>query len=179
MTDTQENASVFTLGLAAKEVGLAKSTVHTAIKNGKLSASKVDGIYQIQAAELFRVWPRKSREKEPESAGAALVHQAVLEVKLEASERENQQLKTQLEDTRIERDKWADGFANEQAKSTQYRLDYQQEKEANLAAKSEPQKEPNRSAITPWILGVVLIALAAILADRFGMISLLELTGNS
>ena len=47
-----------TLGQAAKEVGKSKSTINRAIKNGRLSAQRLDdGSYRIDPAELFRVWP--------------------------------------------------------------------------------------------------------------------------
>ena len=47
-----------TLGQAAKEVGKSKSTINRAIKNGRLSAQRLeDGSYRIDPSELFRVWP--------------------------------------------------------------------------------------------------------------------------
>ena len=45
----------YTLGEAAKAVGFSKPTLSRAIKNGKLSASRLDdGSYSIDAAELER-----------------------------------------------------------------------------------------------------------------------------
>lgn len=45
----------YTLGEAAKAVGFSKPTLSRAIKNGKLSAKKLeDGSYQIDASELER-----------------------------------------------------------------------------------------------------------------------------
>jgi len=50
-----------TVGLAAKEVGKAKTTISRAIKSGKLSAKKnEDGSYSIDPAELFRAFPPKA-----------------------------------------------------------------------------------------------------------------------
>lgn len=47
-----------TLGQAAKEVGLSKTAISNAIKNGRLSAEKLEGgSYAIDPAELFRVYP--------------------------------------------------------------------------------------------------------------------------
>ncbi len=49
---------MFTLGQAAKETGVSKTAIARAIKSGRLSASKNDlGEYQIDPAELFRVYP--------------------------------------------------------------------------------------------------------------------------
>jgi excisionase family DNA binding protein len=51
-----------TFGLrdAARQVGVTKSTIHRAVQQGRLSASRTDGGgYAIDAAELFRVYPPK------------------------------------------------------------------------------------------------------------------------
>jgi hypothetical protein len=47
----------FTLGTAAQATGNGKTTIHTAIKTGKLSATRNEnGSYEIDASELFRVY---------------------------------------------------------------------------------------------------------------------------
>lgn len=52
---------MFTMGQAAKEAGVSKTTINRAIKSGRLSAEKLDdGSYRINAAELFRVFPPNS-----------------------------------------------------------------------------------------------------------------------
>lgn len=52
----------FTLGQAAKECGKSKPTLSKALASGKLSGTKnEDGTWTIQAAELFRVFPRKQQ----------------------------------------------------------------------------------------------------------------------
>lgn len=46
------------LSTAAKEIGRSKSTLSRAIKEGRLSAIRCeDGSYQIDRAELYRVFP--------------------------------------------------------------------------------------------------------------------------
>ena len=53
------------LGQAAKETGLDKSTISRAIKSGKLSATrKENGGYAIDPAELFRVFAPASKATE-------------------------------------------------------------------------------------------------------------------
>lgn len=48
----------FSLSQAAKETGKGKSSIHRAIKSGRLSAQRQeDGTYSIDAAELFRAFP--------------------------------------------------------------------------------------------------------------------------
>jgi len=52
-----------TLGEAEDEVGVAKSTISRAIKAGRLSANRNEhGHYQIDPAELFRVYPPKPKD---------------------------------------------------------------------------------------------------------------------
>lgn len=55
-----ENSHNFTLNEAAKETGRSKGTISKALNNGKLSyVSKTKSGYQIEPAELFRVFPPK------------------------------------------------------------------------------------------------------------------------
>lgn len=52
----------YSIGEAAKAVGLSKSTLSRAIKNGRISAvRRDDGSYSIEPAELHRVYPPLSR----------------------------------------------------------------------------------------------------------------------
>jgi excisionase family DNA binding protein len=48
---------VITLGQASKVVGISKPTISKAISSGKITAKKVDGIFQIEVSELLRVYP--------------------------------------------------------------------------------------------------------------------------
>jgi 6-phosphogluconate dehydrogenase len=57
----------FTLSQAAKETGKSKSLIHNAIKSGRLSAHKrEDGIFEIDASELFRVFKKNVQERQEE-----------------------------------------------------------------------------------------------------------------
>jgi hypothetical protein len=52
---------MLTMGEAAKEAGISKATLSRAIKNGRVSAKRNDkGGYDIDPAELFRVYPRNT-----------------------------------------------------------------------------------------------------------------------
>ena len=65
---------MFTMGQAAKEVGTSKTSIHRAIKSGKLSASRNDdGTFSIDPAELFRAYPRNG----PSRHGAGTLEQTV------------------------------------------------------------------------------------------------------
>src|SRR4051794_7134781 len=78
--------SIFTLGEAARTVHRSKSTLSKAIKSGRLSVmSRDDGSYQIDAAELFRVFapngsvnPEIERSATPEANGRT----ALLEIEI-------------------------------------------------------------------------------------------------
>jgi hypothetical protein len=80
------------LGQAAKEVGLDKSTLSRAIKRGRLSAQRTDsGGYAIDPAELFRVFPPSSQKPPALSPPMptppeALIENRELRIKLEAAE---------------------------------------------------------------------------------------------
>jgi len=52
----------YSLSKAALATGKGKSTIHRAIKSGKLSAQRHDnGSYTIDAAELFRAFPKNPK----------------------------------------------------------------------------------------------------------------------
>ena len=80
------------LGQAAKEVGLDKSTLSRAIKKGKLSAQRQEnGGYEIDPAELFRVFPPASQKSQRLSPSQDIPTDTLLEnrelrIKLEAAE---------------------------------------------------------------------------------------------
>lgn len=57
---------MLTLGEASKACNVTKSGISKAIKSGRLSANKNDiGQYEIDPAELFRVFPVKTGNSEP------------------------------------------------------------------------------------------------------------------
>jgi len=53
---------MLSLGEAARHAGVSKTTIHRAIKSGRLSAQRNDdGTYSIDPAEVFRVFPSEKR----------------------------------------------------------------------------------------------------------------------
>jgi len=98
---------MFTLGTAAKHVGKSKPTISKAIKDGKLSATKVNGVYQIDPSELSRAFPSTppagastGPERTVSSSGPLALseqHNAHLEATVG-------DLKARLEDMKAERD---------------------------------------------------------------------------
>lgn len=82
----------FSLSQAAKETGKGKSSIHRAIKAGRLSAQRhEDGTYSIDAAELFRAFPptlsepvsERSTEPHQERPVTPIVTEEVLRVRVE------------------------------------------------------------------------------------------------
>ena len=97
----------FTVGTAAKETGKAKSTISRYISTGKISAVKTKGgSYEIDAAELFRVFPRVERSNSSRNSQMerSATHKntdetRVLEAKLEFLQQERERERRQLEQT--------------------------------------------------------------------------------
>ena len=102
----------YTLNEAAKAVRKSKTTIHRAIKSGKISASKLEsGAYAIDPSELHRVFQigttersmRNDTEQHETAAGMADIRLEMLE---KERERERQQLEETIADLREDRDKW-------------------------------------------------------------------------
>ena len=106
----------YTLGEAAKAVGKSKTTLHRAIKSGKISASKTDdGSYVIEPSELHRLYPkvtggtvdapspRNDTEQHSNDLGTLRIQ---LEIQEKERERERELLQETIADLREDRDKW-------------------------------------------------------------------------
>lgn len=67
---------MFTLGEAAKKVGKSKTTLTRAIDAGRLSARrKDDGSYEIDPAELFRVYEEAQPSRDPQNGAVRDPHE--------------------------------------------------------------------------------------------------------
>lgn len=106
----------YTLGEAAKAVGKSKTTLHRAIKSGKISASKADnGSYVIEPSELHRLYPsvtggtpdapllRNDTEQQSNTLGSLRIQ---MEMQEKERERERAILQETIADLREDRDKW-------------------------------------------------------------------------
>ena len=77
-----------TLGTAAKATGLSRTAILRAIKSGKISASKnVHGEWDIDPAELHRVYPRKQDDAVTDNSNMDNAEFREIKAKLEAAER--------------------------------------------------------------------------------------------
>ena len=90
----------FTLGGAAKRLGLSKPTVSKHIKNGRLSGVKgADGVYQIDAAELARFEAEYRRVPPVGEADVEPVVPVADNVRLAVAEERARQLEERLAET--------------------------------------------------------------------------------
>lgn len=97
---------MFTLGTAAKHVGKSKPTISKAIKDGRLSANKVDGVYQIEPSELLRAFPSAPTEshREPQRSPSDSIALALAEQRNDHLEGTVEELRARLDDMKLERD---------------------------------------------------------------------------
>lgn len=96
----------YSLSAAAKATGKGKSTIHRAIKSGKISARRdEDGTYQIDAAELSREFLLNGigmTKRDEAAPGAELARNdtAVLEVKVAMLEAQLERERETVDDLR-------------------------------------------------------------------------------
>lgn len=116
------------LGQAAKETGMDKSTISRAIKSGKLSATrKENGSYEIDPAELFRVFAPAFKETEPPALAPATAMDGSSENQALRLQWEATALRMQLEAaTRRIQDK------DEEIRDLRHRLDIEGEERRKL-----------------------------------------------
>jgi hypothetical protein len=100
---------MLSLSEAATAAGIAKSTIWRAVKAGRVSATRTPmGTYQVDPAELFRVFPAMPKNVEMKQPAPATETGAVaaLEGQISALKEVSGLLKEQLEDVRKDRDAW-------------------------------------------------------------------------
>jgi hypothetical protein len=113
----REEKTMLSLSEAATAAGIAKSTIWRAVKTGRISATRTHtGTYEVDPAELFRVFPATPKDGDLKQAAMAIapVAMAALEAQIGALKEVSSLLKDQLEDIRKDRDAW-----RTQAESTQ------------------------------------------------------------
>ena len=117
-----------TLGQAAKAANVSKATLSKSLKSGRLSyIAKTPAGYEIDPAELFRVFP----PKQPETVTSERLETPPETVSSEGYRRENELLRQQLEETKADRDAW-----REQAQ--------------RLLLAAPDRGEPKRRTLWPW-----------------------------
>lgn len=137
----------YTLGEAAKAVDFSKPTLSRAIKNGKLSAKRLDdGSYQIDPAELER-WKEGNGHRNG-SAKRIATQKVTLETGGETLDSNALQVEVVTLRERLKSAEAARGFLEERVSDLQGRAERAETKEDKLLAliadlrPREPQPEP-------------------------------------
>jgi hypothetical protein len=165
----------FSLGQAAKETGLDKSTISRAIKSGRLSAQRKEGGggYAIDPAELFRVFPSAPKAQaasimQTAPAADVLLENRELRIKFEAAEARLRDKDAEVQDLR----RRLDLEGEERRKLTMMLLAYhpqehpkENEKSQVVASPQQPAQQPveqqpatatatpKKSTVWAWLLG--------------------------
>ena len=151
---------LLTLGQAAKLAGKSKSTLTRAIRAGRLSAAhRDDSGYQIDPAELCRVYDVRPATPEPVARNSGVTHHATPAqppgespesvARTAALEAENRMLRMMLDDVKTDRDHWRDMAESAQRLLTDQRRPTQRtatepatQRPAPARAASEPASAP-------------------------------------
>ena len=143
---------MLTLGQAAKETGKSKTAIANAIKEGRLSATRLEGgQYRIDPAELFRVYQSIDRQSErkgvqsetPADEAGLQCETELLRELVEQIKDERDDLRRRLDDAEAERRKEAE--AREQTAAELRRLTFlitHQQEPKPEATLVPPQPEP-------------------------------------
>jgi hypothetical protein len=154
-----------TLNQAAREAGKSKATLLAAIRGGRLSAPKDElGRYQIDPAELFRVYPPPAQRPDMETATDPMpptTETALLRQKVEFLERILQGIENERNDLRRRLD--AESEARENAAAEIHRLTLMLTHSPKIESEVQPVPTANQNdrpaPVRPWLW----IALAAVL----------------
>jgi excisionase family DNA binding protein len=96
----------YTLGEAAKAVGKSKATISKAIKNGRISAEKLEnGAFKIEPAELHRVYPSQSVNTQTEQKQTLGEHEETAREIIRLTEK-LKAVEQRVEDLTEDRNEW-------------------------------------------------------------------------
>lgn len=134
------------LSEAAKQTGKRRQTIHKAIKEGRISASKgVNGEWEIDPAELFRVYSPVSQvdiNERPQVDAGLHSMDSVLQREVDVLRERLTEKDTLIEDLRRDRDEWR--------------------RQATLLLTDQRPKA--RKQVWPWV-----VALALVIAVGLGI----------
>lgn len=160
-----------TLNQAAKEANKSPSTIHKAIKSGRLSVhSKDEGGYKIDPAELFRVFPKvnkantKSEQKKtPENRDEYKGEYLELKHKLELTEKDLEHEKQKSKALETERNKWEEESQKWQQQAERLSLTYQpaERSSEDSGNTGQEQVEAIKDAFSGpvWITALIMLCL--------------------
>ena len=154
-----------TLNQAAREAGRSKATLLKAIRGGRLSAPKDElGRYQIDPAELFRVYPPTGRRPDAETATDPMpptTETALLRQKVELLERIIRGIENERDDLRRRLDTESEARENAAAEIRRLTLMLTHQPKPELEAQPIPTADQNSRPTTvhPWLW----VALATVI----------------
>lgn len=91
----------YSLGQAAEAAGVSKTTLRRAIKSGRISANKrEDGSFEIDGAELARVFPRPTDGSAPPARHGAGNDHGMLRLEADLLREQLEQVKGERDDLR-------------------------------------------------------------------------------
>ncbi|CDH45454.1 hypothetical protein BN874_2420015 [Candidatus Contendobacter odensis Run_B_J11] len=154
-----------TLNQAAREAGKSKATLLAAIRGGRLSAPKDElGRYQIDPAELFRVYLPPAQRPDMETATDPMpptTETALLRQKVEFLERILQGIENERNDLRRRLD--TESEARENAAAEIHRLTLMLTHSPKIEPKVQPVPTANQNDRPALVRLWLWIALAAVL----------------
>ena len=166
-----------TLNQAAREAERSKATLLEAIRSGRLSAPKDElGRYQIDPAELFRVYPPTGQRPDAETATDPLLptpETALFRQKVELLERIIRGIENERDDLRRRLDAESEARENAAAEIRRLTLMLTHQPKPEPEAKPVPTADQNgRSAtVRPWLwvaLATVIIGVVFALWPAYG-----------
>ena len=166
-----------TLNQAAREAERSKATLLEAIRSGRLSAPKDElGRYQIDPAELFRVYPPTGQRPDAETATDPLLptpETALLRQKVELLERIIRGIENERDDLRRRLD--AESEARENAAAEIRRLTLMLTHQSKPEPEAQPISTANQNGhpatVRPWLwvaLATVIIGVVFALWPAYG-----------
>lgn len=147
-----------TLGEASKATGKSKTTIHNAVKKGKISGGQrgEGGQYQIDPAELFRVYPMKQEAEQvngkdnPQNERSVTPVNSENNTAIDALKQVIEQLETRID----EKDELVSDYKTRLAKSENLlidqRSDAEKAREALQVEQSKPQPKTRKRRLTLW-----------------------------
>lgn len=181
-----ERGFKLSLNQAAKEAGKSKSVIHDKIKSGILSASKGDkGSYQIDPAELFRVFPKneenavpnieKEQNRTPEKNGENSLKIRELELELKFANKEKTDLATKVQEKEQEIANWKQETADWKEQAQKLLLTHQPS-ESPLVPEPPKKRTPVSGVI--WALLGACVFAVALMGFIYSEPKLLDLLGR-
>jgi DNA-binding transcriptional regulator GbsR (MarR family) len=170
---------MLTLGQAAKETGVSKTAISRAVKSGRLSATRNElGEYQIDPAELFRVYPATGsvdsnleRDATPKDSSGLQGQVEVLRELVRQIEGERDDLRRRLD--RAEEARKREAEEREKASAEIRRLTLMITDRREPTAPPQPEaapiflepERPPRRAVHPALWAILAAALGAFAAS--------------